>query len=295
MEKRKILALMVLMTTLLLPLASKTSAQIEEENVWDYEGTYEDYIAVEVTTPAQAYPGDEITIEVLAEAQEDLEDVVVDIWVVGTLGEGTESWESDVESGVIDVSTLDEGDDETGDCSVEIPEDVDPGLICGYIYCEFYSMADFETYSFETGFPITYLLGAITQEEFEALQEDYAKLQASYTDLSSKYSSLQTSYNSLKSDYDSLKATYDSLKSSYDPLKSKYDTLVSDHDVLQKEYSSLDSEHKTLLDEYDALKSEHEATTIELSNYTTYTYALAITTIIFVVTTIIFAVRKPSR
>jgi len=43
------------------------------------------------------------------------------------------------------------------------------------------------------------------------------------------------------------------------------------------------------------LKSEHEATTIELSNYTTYTYALAITTIIFVVTTIIFAVRKPSR
>jgi len=302
METRKVAVLMVLVTALLLSLASVVRVQAAVESVWDYDGDYDNEIEVSVRATDIARPGDEITVEIDGEAKEDLADVLMDIWVEGSYEEGTERWESDTEE--VLSEDLDDGDDFGEEYAFEIPETADPGMIVGHVRCEWEVELEFEvdtevyyewvTHSFDVAFPMTYLLG-VTEEEFKALQEDYAELQAVYTELVSERDKWKTDYTSLKSDYDSLTATYDGLKSSYDSLKSERDTLVSEKDALQKEYNSLDSEHKTFLDEYDALKSEREATTIELSNYTTYTYALAITTIIFVVTTLIFAVRKPSR
>jgi len=287
---------MVLVAALLLSLASSSNAEAEVL-VWEYKDRYDDEIEVKVYGTVQAYPGDTIDVTVKAEAQEDLNDVDMDIWIEGTKDEGNETWASDKESVV--SGDLDDGEDVEEDFEFEVPETADSGMMVGHISCEWEVEVEFEVdtepyyewvaHSFDIAFPMTYLLN----KDYEDLQEDYTELQADYTELVSERDKLKTDYTSLKSDYDSLDATYDSLKSSYDPLKSKYDTLVSDYDVLQKNYNSLDSEHKTLLDEYDALKSEHEATTIELSNYTTYMYALAITTIIFVVTTIIFALRRP--
>jgi len=121
MERRKIIALSVLVTALLLSLAPGVVAV--EETVWEYEGYFERYIEVKVTAPAQAYPGDRITIKVEVRAREDLEDVVVDVRVIGTKEEGTESWKSAWKY-VIDVSYLDYGKRKSGDCKVDIPEDV---------------------------------------------------------------------------------------------------------------------------------------------------------------------------
>jgi len=294
MERKKIITLMALLTALLLPLALSVSAAVEE-NVWTYEGYFEDYIAVEVTTPAQAYPGDKIKIEVWVEAQEDLEDVVVDVRVLGTKKNGTVSWESSWQYGVIDVSPLDSGDDDSDDCDITIPTDVDPGVICGYIYCEFYDVTDDETYYFETGFPITYLLSKAYENlkaDYAKLQAENAKLKANYTDITTKYTTLQTTYNTLKSDYDSLTATYTSLKSTYDSLKSENDKLKSDYSALQTKYTTLDTANKKLQGDYTSLESTYKTTSSELSSYTTYTYILAVTTIVFVITTILFALRR---
>jgi len=298
MERRKTVVLMVLATALLLSLASVVRVQAAVESVWDYDGDYDNEIEVSVRATDIARPGDEITVEIDGEAKEDLANVEMDIWVEGSYEEGTEPWESDTEE--VLSEDLDDGDDFSEEYAFNIPETADPGMIVGHLRCEWEVQVEVDTdvyewvtHSFDVAFPMTYLLGAVTEEEFEALQEDYAELQAVYTKTITELDKWKNDYTSLKSDYDSLDATYDSLKSSYDSLKSEHTTLVSEKDALQKEYTSLDSEHKTLLDEYDALKSEHEATAGELSNYTTYTYALAITTIIFVVTTIIFAVRKP--
>jgi len=299
MKRRKIVFLMV-SAALLLSLAFGVSVQAEEvELVWEYEGDYADEIEVVVEATTKAYPGDDITVAIGGEAQEDLYDVTMDIWIKGSAEEGAERWESDEES-VLYGDDLEYGDDFYEEYEFEIPETADPGMMLGHITCEWdiwdADLEDYVTHSFDTAFPMTYLMNKDyedLQEDYANLQKDYAGLKTNYTDLSSKYNSLQTSYNSLKSDYDSLKTTYNSLKSSYDSLKSEHDTLVSDYVDLQKKYTSLDSEHKTLQGDYDTLESEYEATASELSNYTTYTYALAAATIIFVVTTIIFAVRKP--
>jgi len=296
METRKIVVL-VLVTALLLPSASSSNVEAEVSLVWEYTGYYDDEIEVGVEAVVEAYPGDTIGVTVIAEAKEDLNDVDMDIWIEGTKGEGNETWTSDKES-VINED-LDDGDDVEEDFEFEVQETADPGMMVGHISCEWEVKIEFEVdtelyyewvaHSFDVAFPMTYLLN----KDYEDLQEDYTELQADYTEVVSERDKLKTDYTSLKSDYDSMQATYDSLKSKYDSLESDYKTLVSENDALQKKYNSLDSEHKSLQAEYDGLESEHEATVGELSNYTTYTYALAVATVIFVITTIIFAIRKP--
>jgi len=293
MKRGKVVVLMVLVTALLLSLAFSSNAEAEVL-VWEYKDYYDNEIEVKVYATTEAYPGDTIDVTVKAEAQEDLHDVDMDIWIEGTEGEGNETWASDKESVV--SGDLDDGEDVDEDFEFEIPETADPGMMVGHISCDWEAEEEVDTdvyewivHSFDTAFPMTYLLN----KGYEDLQEDYAELQTDYTEAISERDKLKTDYTSLKSDYDSLTATYDSLKSKYDTLESDYETLSSENDALQKKYNSLDSEHKSLQTEYDDLESEYEATAGELNNYKTYTYALAVATVIFVVTTIIFAVRKP--
>jgi len=294
---------MVLVTALLLSLASCVYVAAEEEVVWQYEGDYDGEIEVGVSAPVQADPGDEITVTVEGEAKEDLEGVTMDIWVEGSAEEGAERWKSD-EKSVLSYDDLADGDDFDEEFEFEIPETADPGMMLGHITCEWdiwdEDLEDYVTHSFDIAFPMTYLLGAITEAEFEKLQEDYAELQAVYTEAVSERDKWKTDYNSLRSDYDSLIATFEGLNSSYQSLQTDYKSLQADYsqlssnyDDLETRFSSLESEHKSLLAEYDALESDYEATARELSNYTTYTYALVVATVIFLVTTIIFAVRRP--
>jgi len=315
MERRKVIALSVLATALLLSLAPGLIAEVETRRVlsfteWD--------LRVRVYAPYQAYPGDTIEVRATAEAVEELYDVTITIDIFGSKSDaegrlGYDSWEDDISF----VSGVDweaeEGKDREYD--VDIPEDSDPGLVYGQVTAEWTTAADLEDHTYTESFTITYIMNEDYENIKDLLEDEgYAGNETGLEDLledydaafserdaaiserdkwKSDYTSLKSDYDSMKSDYDSMKATYDSLKSSYESLESEHATLVSEKDALQKKYNSLDSEHKTLQAEYDGLESEYEATAGELNNYKTYTYALAVATVIFVVTTIIFAVRKP--
>lgn len=291
MGMKKVLVLMVLVTALVLALAPSVQAQDVEE-VWDYDGDYDDEIEVYVDATTKADPGDDIEVTVSGEAQDDLENVTMDFWIEGSSEEGDERWESDGEE-VLYRDDLEDGDDFDEEFEFEIPVDTDYGMVLGHITCEWDYPIDtdeFEEHSFDIVFPMTYVLGAISEEDFEELQDDYNDLQDDYTTLITQRDSLQNDLNTLQNDHDSLTATYNSLKSSHDSLQTEYTNLSSSYDDLQVDYNSLNSEHNSLQADYDSLESSYEAATA----YTTYTYILAATTVIFVITTIIFATRKSS-
>jgi len=307
MERRKVIALSVLATALLLSLAPGLVAEVETRRVLSYSGSG---LRVRVYAPYQAYPGDTIEVRVTAEALEDLDDIYITVDVFGSLPsegkEGYDSWEDDFS--VLRGADWDVGDDKDADYDVDIPDGSDPGLVYGYIECEWETRDDGELHTHTEAFTITYIMNkdyenikdlledegyAGNETGLEYLLEDYDAAFSERDAAISERDKWKSDYTSLKADYDSTKATYDSLKSSYDSLESEHATLVSEKDALQKKYNSLDSEHKSLLAEYDDLESGYETTAGELNNYKTYTYALAVATVIFVVTTIIFAIRKP--
>ena len=126
MRSRKIVVLMVLVTALLLPLASGVQAE-EVDLVWEYEGGYDNEIEVSVEATTKASPGDTIDVTVTAEAREDLEDVDMDIWIEGTEDEGDEFWESDAE--IVINEDLDDGEDVEEDFEFDVPETADFGII----------------------------------------------------------------------------------------------------------------------------------------------------------------------
>jgi len=291
MGMRKNLVLMVLVTALVLALAPSVQAQDVEE-VWDYEGDYDDEIEVTVDATTKADPGDDIEVTVSGEAQDDLENVTMDFWIEGSSEEGDERWESDGEE-VLYRDDLEDGDDFDEEFEFEIPVDTDFGMVLGHITCEWDFLIDtdeYEEHTFDIVFPMTYVQGAISEEDFEELQDDYNDLQEDYTGLIAERDNIQNLYNSLSSDYNSLTDTYDSLQSSHNSLETEYTNLSNSYDDLQGDYNSLNSEHNSLQADYDALELSYEAA----AAYTTYTYILAATTVIFVITTIIFATRKSS-
>lgn len=295
---------MVLVTALLLSLASGVSVQAAEvEKVWDYEGTYDGEIEVSVDATTEAAPGDEITVVIEGEALDDLENVLMEFWIEGTEEEGAERWESADEE-VLDED-LDDGDDWDEEYDFEIPDTADPGMVLGHIFCEWEveervstdpDIDEWIEHSFDIVFPMTYLPGAVSKEEYEELQGDYEELQDAYAETVSERDKWKNDYDDLTSDYNSLQATYESevssLKASYDSLKSEHATLVSDKNTLQTKYNSLESDYTSLLGDYDDLESEHAATAAELSSYTTYTYILAVATVVFIITTVIFMARR---
>jgi len=295
MERRKIIALSVLVTALLLSLAPGLIAQVETRSVLSFT---ESDLRVRAYAPYQAYPGDTIEVRVDAEALEDLDDVTITIDIFGSKSEdgkeGYDSWEDDI--GVVSGGVWDKGEGKDKRYDVDIPSDSDPGLVYGYITAEWITVADAESHTYAESFTITYVLNKDyedLQEDYKDLSSKYDKLKADFDKLTSTYNNLQATYNSLKSDYEPLKASYDSLNSSYQSLQTDYSDLSSAYEDLEDRLSSLDSEHKKLQTDYDGLELEYEATTSELSNYKTYTYALAVATVIFVITTIIFAIRRP--
>jgi hypothetical protein len=307
MEGKKIVVLSVLVAALLLSLAPGLIAEVETRRVLSFT---EWGLRVRVYAPYQAYPGDTIEVRVTARALEDLADIYITIDIFGSKSEegkeGYDSWDDYIRflRGVDWV----EGDDKDRDYDVEIPEDSDPGLVYGHVTAEWTTVLDGKDHTYAESFTITYIMnedyenikdlledhGYVGNETgLEDLLEDYDATLSERDAAISERDRWKTDYASVKSDYDSLKATYNSLRSSYDSLEADYKTLSSDYDALQKKYKSLDSEHKSLLADYEDLESDHETTLGELSNYRTYTYALAVATVIFIVTTIIFAVRRP--
>ena len=294
---KRIIAFLSLMFLLSFIVPSINAADIRLVWTFFWEG-----IDVEIYAPYQAYPNQTMTLRVIVEASEDLQDVTIRLRIYGSKSEGYLSWfdsfyafyNVDLASGIVEDQYF----------NVSIPGDVDPGLIYSQTSCAWkvWREPSWQSQSNDGVFRVTYLRN-----------NPYEKLQVAYNQLVTNYNSLLSSYNQLLADHSALLANYNDLQRSYSDLQANYsalltahDKLLRDYDNLQTSYDSLNSTYYSLLTNYTSLhvgfnelKSKYEFAG-EIANSLNLMYVFIETTVIFIATTIYFArtriysaLRKP--
>ena len=281
MKGVKIAILFVLVAVFLSSMPLSTVAVDEVHRVWRiaYEG-----IEVSVYASYEAYPGDRITVRVIVEALEDLNDTDVTLWIEGSKSEGRDSWTS-LKDVLEDIDLSDETS-RTREYDVIIPSDLDPGLIYGRIAIGW--KIDQVDHRYDDAFNMVY----VRNKAYEDLQEAYEDLSSRYEEKMAEYDGLLDSYDGLKSDYNSLKADYENVEAERDDWKAKYGSLETSYNDLTKEYNLLESTYNSLLADYDDLKSKYNVGMGELSSARTLNYVLGITTIAFIATSAYLLARR---
>jgi len=249
----------------------------EARLVWTF---YWEGIDVQIYAPHQAYPNDTVTIRIRVEARESLQNVTIQFKVYGTKSEGYILWYNsfyalrnvDLAFGVVEDQYFD----------MNIPEDVDPGLIYSETSCSWMVQRElsWQDQSREGAFRVTYLRN-----------KPYEDLQVAYNQLLADYNSLLNSYNTLQANYNQLLADYDSLQTSHNNLQANYTTLQTDYNSLNSTYHNLLSGYSSLQTSYNGLKSKYEFAG-ETANALDLMYVFIETTVIFIATTIYFVSRK---
>ena len=271
----------------------------ETRLVWTF---FWEGINVEIYAPYQAYPNQTMTIRVIVEAREDLQNVTIRFRIYGSKSEGYLSWFNsfyafynvDLASGIVEDQYF----------NVSIPEDVDPGLIYSQTSCSWkvWRESSWQSQSNDGVFRVTYLRN-----------NPYEKLQVAYNQLVTNYNSLLSSYNQLLADHSALLMNYNDLQKSYSDLQANYSALLTNNDKLQRDYNnlqtsydSLNSTYYSLLTNYTSLhfgfnelKSKYEFAG-EIANSLNLMYVFIEMTVVFIATTIYFArariysaLRKP--
>ncbi len=269
---------------------SSTNA-IETRLIWNL-GEWEG-LDVKIYAPWQAYPNDIMTIRIIVEAKEDLQDVTVIFKIYGSMSEGSILWPRSLRA--LENVDLPLGVVEDQYFNVSIPDDVDPGLIHAHITCSWkvWRESSWQERSIEDSniHRVTYL----RNKPYEDLQVAYNQLLANYNSLLSSYdqllvdyNSLQTSYNDLENRYSDLYVNYSALLMDYDKLLAEYDNLHTNYDSLNSTYCSLLSDYSSLQTSFNELKSKYEFGG-EIASTLNLMYVFIETTVIFIATTIYFA------
>lgn len=261
-----------------------STSATESRLIWTF---YWEGIDVQIYAPYQAYPNDTMTIRIRVEAREELQDVTVHFKVHGTRSEGYRSWYDyfyalqnvDLSHGVVEDQYFE----------VNIPEDVDPGLVYSQTSCSWktWNGLSWQDQLNEGVFRVTYL----RNKPYEDLQVAYNQLLADYNSLLSSHNTLQTNYNQLLADYDSLQTSYNNLQANYSILENNHNNLQTNYDSLNSAYTSLLSDHSSLQANYNELKSKYEFAG-DMANALNLMYVFIETTVIFGATTIYFVLRK---
>jgi len=271
-------------------IVCSTSA-IESRLIWTF---YWEGIDVQIYAPYQAYPNDTMTIRIRVEAREELQDVTVRFRMYGSKSQGYLGWFNsfyalqnvDLSHGVVEDQYFE----------VNIPDDVDPGLVYSQTSCSWknWNGTSWQDQLNDGVFRVTYL----RNKPYEDLQVAYNQLLADYNSLLSSYNTLQTNYSQLLADYDSLQTSYNDLENSYNNLQANYSILEDKHNNLQTNYDSLNStyynllsDHSSLQASFNELKSKYEFGG-EMANALNLMYVFIETTVIFSATTIYFVLRK---
>jgi hypothetical protein len=254
---KKIVAVVALMFVLSF-IVSSTSA-IEPRLIWTF---YWEGIDVQIYAPYQAYSNDTMTIRIRVEAREELQDVTLRMRMYGSKSQGYLGWfysfyalqNVDLSHGVVEDQYFD----------VDIPDDVDPGLVYSQTSCSWKVQREssWQDQLNDGVFRVTYLRN-----------KTYEDLQVAYNQLLADHNSLVSSYNTLQTDYDSLQTKYNNLQT----LNSTYHNLLSDHLSLQASFNELKSKY-----EFGG----------EMANALNLMYVFIETTVIFSATTIYFLQRK---
>lgn len=284
--------IIVFLTLFLLSCTVPSINAAEPRLVWTF---FWEGLNIEIYAPYQAYPNQTMTIRVMVEARENLQEVTVRLRIYGSKSEGYLGWFSsfyafynvDLSSGTVEDQYF----------NVSIPEDVDPGLVYSQTSCTWkvWRGSSWQGQSNDGVFRVTYLRN-----------KPYENLQVAYNQLVTNYNSLLSSYNQLLADYNSLQTSYNNLNNSYSGLQANHSALLTDYNNLQTSYDSLNSTYYSLLSNYlslqssfNELKSKYEFGG-EIANTLNLMYVFIETTIIFIATTIYFArariysaLRKP--
>jgi hypothetical protein len=271
----------------------------ETRLVWTF---FWEGINVEIYAPYQAYPNQTMTIRVIVEAREDLQNVTIRFRIYGSKSEGYLSWFNSFYA-FYDVD-LASGSVEDQYFNVSIPEDVDPGLIYSQMSCSWkvWRESSWQSQSSDGVFRVTYLRNnpyEKLQVAYNQLVTNYNSLLSSYNQLLADHNSLQTSYNDLQKSYSDLQANYSALQTNYDKLLRDYNNLQTSYDSLNFTYYSLLSNYTSLQSSFNELKSKYEFAG-EIASSLNLMYVFIEMTIVFIATTIYFArariysaLRKP--
>lgn len=256
----------------------------EPRLVWTF---YWEGIDVQIYAPHQAYPNDTVTIRIRVEARESLRNVTIHFKVYGTKSKGYVLWYNsfyalrnvDLPFGVVEDQYFD----------MNIPEDVDPGLIYSETSCSWMVQRElsWQDQYREGAFRVTYL----RNKPYEDLQVAYNQLLTNYNSLLNSYNTLQTNYNQLLADYNSLQTSYNNLQTNYSTLENNHNDLQTNYNSLNTTYHNLLSDHSSLQASFNELKSKYEFAG-ETANALDLMYVFIETTVIFIATTIYFVLRK---
>ncbi len=276
-----VLAVMFLLSLIVSPL-NATETRI----VWDFLGVWEE-INIKIEAPFQAYPNETMTIRIRVEAKKDLRDVTVHFKIYGSESGGNITWLRRLEA-LTDRDLLRSGTVEDQYFDVDIPEDVDPGLLHGHVSCSWKVQHDStwqeQIIDDECVHRVTYL----RNRPYEDLQVAHSQLQADYDSLQTSYDNLEDSHNILQANYSTLLMNYDDLLAEYNSLQSSFNSLQSSYDSLNSTYHSLFSEYSSLQAKYNELKSKYEFGG-EMANTLNLMYVFIETTVIFIATTIYYS------
>jgi hypothetical protein len=272
-----VITLMFVLSFIVFPINAQ-----ELRLVWTF---YWEGMDAQVYAPHQAYPNDTVTIRIRVEAREQLRNVTIQFKVYGTKSKGYILWYNsfyallnvDLPFGVVEDQYFD----------VNIPEDVDPGLIYSETSCSWMVQRElsWQDQSREGAFRVTYLRN-----------KPYEDLQVAYNQLLADYNSLLNSYNTLQTNYNQLLADYDSLQNSYNNLQANHNTLQTNCNSLNTTYYNLLSDYSSLQTSFNELKSKYEFAG-ETANALDLMYVFIETTVIFIATTVYFVLgkRKPNK
>ncbi len=292
MVKRKMLAL--LMITMLSLVASSTLVQAATSEVWNYEGAYDNEINITVEATTSANPGDTIDVTVIGEASADLENVDIYIYIQGTTDEGTETWATDEEYAISD--DMNDNDDFEESFEFDVDDNSDSGMIIGHIVGEWTifddDLAADVDHSFDIAFPITFISGGISEEDYTALQTTYTQLQTQYAALEDDVTELEVNNSELTLENAALNTAIEDLTTIYDALQTDLDELSNDLTDLETQYNALNTQYNSLQTESDALQEKYDATVAELNTNRTYLYVFIATTGIALVATIWLASKN---
>jgi len=283
----------MLMIAILSFVASSVVVNAAIEEVWAYDGDYDDEIKITVDAPLTAKAGDTIDVQVYAKAKVNLDDVDIYINIQGTTGKNTETWATDEEHPVNE--DIGDGDSVTEDLEFEIDEDTDTGMIIGHITGEWTywddDLGEDVTHNIDIAFPITYISGGVDEATYTALQTQYTQLQTKYNTLDANYDALEETNLELTANYETLETSYNTVSANFQALQTSLEELTSDYNDLEDDLNALQTQATSLQTQLTEVQNNYNTANTELINTRNYMYLFIVTTVIGLGAAVVMAMR----
>lgn len=195
----------ILMLVLTLIFQGSFAYCMENGPAWSID---EEGIKVDVWTPLEAYPGDNISLTIKVKAKEDITNVYITIRLQALKTHS--EWETYLHP--LENEELSGQELRFRNCNVTVPVEVLPGAVLGHVYCSWkvYRSHVWRDRSYEDSFQAIYL----KNRDFEQLQQSYSDLNDTYYSTLEILENLTSAYNSTLSDLQDLQSQYHNLESS---------------------------------------------------------------------------------